>query len=229
MEAQVAEIAPVGREPEIIPAAEAKTYLASMGIPLEAVYHALKTGEIEASNTSKYAPLTAAGTKRWIAVVEVARRMLDEKENWVRSDAQNRPIAVSSSKEYTLAFVGGNAETGDPRPEANPKAARRKGPATERAHKIEQLSIVLPESITGEIERAENVEHERPRIGNWVLLYYRDKEEIRCEISFPSGVEDGQFTGWFVRVLLESLPYKDASLENTPEDIGGEDIHFYIA
>ncbi|MGV9798328.1 hypothetical protein ACWDTP_09730 [Mycobacterium sp. NPDC003449] len=51
-------------------------------------------------------------------------------------------------------------------------------------------------------------------------------QEIRTEISLPLGFSDGQFTGWRVRVILDS--WKPAEPVNRPFDVGGQDVDFEV-
>ncbi|MDO4887644.1 MAG: hypothetical protein Q3979_02895 [Actinomycetaceae bacterium] len=205
----------------IIKERDTKAYLDEMGIDVMSLESALEAGEQAAANTTSYAPKTGAGMRRWITTVETARTLLSE-EGWKPDDKANRPTAKSPDSRWTLAFVGGDEYVGNPDGNAVPKAARPKGPATAEAVGV-QLSLDIPPQkshLTGS-----SADHDMPPEGEWVFLYYRAEEEIRSEVSFPSGFDDGQFTGWRVRVLLPPIPLADAT---AVPDVGGGDVEFKV-
>jgi hypothetical protein len=68
-----------------------------------------------------------------------------------------------------------------------------------------------------------------PPPGNWFLLYHRDSDEVRAEISLPLGFADGQFTGWRVRVILPEWRPVDGAAARKPLDIGGQDVDFQVS
>ena len=208
-----------GEPSSVLRGKDANDYLERMGLRPVEIHKAHKAGDVASENTPPYAPATAPGLNRWIATVHTMRELL-HKRNWTCEDRQNRPTATSSDGAYTLSFVRGDAFVADPDPLVVPKAARRRGPATRAAV---QLSLNLASVSNG---TPAGLPAGEPPAGAWFLLYYRDEDEIRSEVSLPSGFDpkNEQFTGWTVRVLLEPLKLERPDIR----DIGGDDVDFTI-
>jgi hypothetical protein len=170
-------------------------------------------------------PVTAAGLIRWIYVVGTMRERLAGTKLWVGDDPKNRPISQRKDGTHTLSIVGGNEVTGIIDHPRGPSAARRRGRATEEA-----VNSTVP-LITVRALRGDTVDHSsdlrvQPPRGPWFLLYYRDTDAVRMEISLPVGFENGQFTGWIVRVILAE--WRPDSGSAKPRDIGGQDVDFRV-
>lgn len=224
----MSQVAPLPSTPLVVLPENADEYLGRMGVRVSQILEAITTGENAAGNTSSFAPTIAAGMNRWISTVEVLRKRLVVEDDWAQSDPQNRPIATDPTGSYQISVAGGDEARDDPDPSATPQAARKKGRATaDSVDRNQQVlfgvgdlpAIALPLTATAE-----------PPAGTWVLLYHRASNEIRCELSRPSGFDrpSGQFAGWDVRVLLE--PIRDeAVLKPGIGDTGGGDVDFSIA
>ncbi|WP_235169955.1 hypothetical protein [Rhodococcus erythropolis] len=187
---------------------------------------AISNGEVAAGNVTTDHPITAAGLVRWIEVVGELRRQLRESGNWDRDNPQNRPISRRRGTQFTLSTVGGDEATGVS-DSAGPKAARRKGKATEHA-----VNGVIPlisiETLRGSPATAPDG-LDAPPSGNWFLVYHRAKDEIRLEVSLPRhfDVDAGQFDDWRVRVILDSWK-PDVLNDRMPQDVGGQDVDFRV-
>ncbi|MFW0169199.1 hypothetical protein [Rothia sp. P4278] len=211
----------------IISAEDAADFLAKMDISIVDINAGLEAGEQAAGNTGIDAPATAAGTRRWFDTTEVIRRELRTKGPWKIENPKNRPLVVHLGGDYRMGILGGDANTGIPDPDVVPKANRKKGVATKESVNANQEALFYLN------KPADNTLHEvigsLPPAGHWFLLYYRDEEEIRCEISLPSpSFEDGQFQSWQCRVILPPID-KTAVDRNKIPDIGGGDVEFQIA
>ncbi|GAD85347.1 hypothetical protein [Nocardia asteroides] len=213
------------QQPTVIDPADAAAYLRQMDIDVAHIVEAIQTGEIQAANLTEHHPPTGAGLTRWIHVVGRLRYLLADTNRWEGRNHRNRPFSVWPDHSYTLSTVGGNEATGIADHPTGPMAANRKGKAT-----AEAVHSTLP-LITVEALRAGAIEHvedwrSRPPQGAWFLLYYRDSESIRLEVSLPLGFDDGQFTGWKVRVILDEWRPEDVTAR--PNDIGGGDVDFEV-
>lgn len=203
---------------------DAIDYLEQMGLSLKVLQDGLVAGDVLASNVSTYAPRTAAGMLRWATTVEVCRREITTHHDWSQNDANNRPTAVATSGLFTLSFVGGNSATGMTFTGASPEAARSKGPATARSVSENALFPMSTLNMRPPVSAGSLI---APAPGNWVLLYHRDEEGIRWEVSLPAGFQHGQFTGWSVRLVMPLIG-RDTVTQNIP-DMGGDDVEFWIA
>lgn len=215
-------------QPLVIYPDEAAEYLERMGLRVAQIDEAIATGENASGNTSRYAPVIAAGINRWTNTVAMLRQRLTEEGDWTYTDPHNRPIAVDPTGKYQISVVGGNNATGNSDPLVVPQAARRKGRAT--ADSVDRNQQVL--FALGDLSKIDQPlsSSERPPSGAWVMLYHRAEGEIRRELSHPSGFDRqlGQFTGWDVRVILAPLQ-DETVLEPNITDIGGGDVDFNIA
>ncbi|PXX63195.1 hypothetical protein DFR70_106253 [Nocardia tenerifensis] len=209
--------------PVIVKPEDAADYLGKMGIAIPIIDLALNAGEVTAGNITRHHPVTAAGLTRWIHIVGTLREALADTAEWIGDDPQNRPISKRIDRRYTLSTVCGTEPTGVIDHPSGPMAARRRGPATaEAVNGIEPLITV--EKLRG-IATAHDVE---PPPGNWFLVYHRAEDLVRREVSLPLGFDRnaGQFTGWKVRVILDS--WKPEGVTRRPIDVGGEDVDFRV-
>jgi len=209
--------------PTVIQPEDAEAYLRRMDIDVDEVFSAIEAGEIAAGNITLHHPVTAAGLTRWIQVVGRLREQLSRR-GWQKDDPRGRPVSDHPKMPYGLSTVGGTDATGIADHPSGPLAARKKGIATAEAV-TNQLPLITIEVLRKPPTVAEG---SAPPSGNWFLLYYRaDNGQVRLEISLPLGFDDGQFTGWRVRVILPPWERPDPAATN-PRDIGGQDVDFEV-
>ncbi|APE15690.1 hypothetical protein BOH72_11145 [Mycobacterium sp. WY10] len=195
-----------------------------MDIDIKDVKLAIDAGEIAAGNKTEHHPVIAAGMSRWIDTVGVLRGRL-ALGKWVSSDPRNRPVSEHSELPYGLSTVGATEPTGIADHPSGPRAARRKGIGT-----AEAVSTTMPLITVETLRRSQpTAAVGEPPAGNWFLLYYRDRDTVRAEVSLPLGFEGGQFTGWIVRVILPEWPSPDGAAAGKPRDVGGQDVEFEVS
>lgn len=212
--------------PIVIDAADAVGYLERMNISLPDLQNSLERGEIAAGNTDDNHPVTAAGYYRWSETNASIRRSHTNSGQWSRRNPSGRPLIESKEANYALIACGGDAATGT---QAMPNVARKKGPAMEAAHRgpVTQMQLNLFVELPEASEQNDGIpDEDQPPAGEWLLLYHRDKEEMRAEVSLPAGFNDGFVTGWVVRVILPTTEMKART--KIPTDIGGGDVEFSI-
>jgi hypothetical protein len=203
---------------------DAAEYLSQMDIDITDVRQAIEAGDIAAGNKTKHHPVIAAGMSRWLDTVGVLRARL-ARGQWVSSDPRNRPVSDHRKLPYGLSTVGATEPTGIADHPSGPRAARRKGIGTAEAVNstiplitVETLRRQEPAAVSG-----------APPAGNWFLLYYRDNDVVRAEISLPLGFAGGQFTCWVVRVILPEWRPQDSAAARKPLDVGGQDVDFQVS
>lgn len=211
----------------IIEPSEAPEFLAKIGIDIADIQEGLEAGEQAAGNTRSSAPVTAAGSRRWFDTTEVIRDHLSTKNGWKLDNPKGRPLSIHPSGKHILGILGGDANTGILDPDVVPKANRKKGPATGESVNANQPALFYLDGPSDETVR--EAVAGVPSEGHWFLLYYRDVEEIRCEISLPYPEFDGgQFHRWQYRVILPAIDKSTIDRSKIP-DIGGGDVEFQIA
>lgn len=208
-------------QPEIVRPDEAEEYLSGMNITLNSVRDALGAGELAARNLTSFHPVIAPGFHRWTQTVGTLRESLSDTGEWRHLDQLNRPYSLRADKRYSLSFISGNSETGSDSPTAVPNVSKKKGRATEEFILAGQQEVF---DLTEPLQLSDN--SGAPPAGTWFLIYYRDSEELRAEVSLPTGFEDGRFTGWLIRVLLPTIEYKTTIRK--PLDAEDEDVGFII-
>ena len=211
--------------PTIIGPDRAAEYLAQMGIEVADINVAIEAGEIMAGNITTHHPITAAGLTRWIHVVGRLRELLAGSGQWSPDNPRNRPISKRNDARYTLSTVGGDEGTGIADHPTGPAAARKKGKATAEA--VNGMdSLIRIETLR---PSPDNGDGTAPPNGNWFLVYHRSEGSVRLEVSLPLGFDEdeGQFTGWRVRVILPDWRPKEIN-EKKPLDVGGQDVDFQI-
>lgn len=209
----------------VIDASDAADYLAKMNMNLSDLQTALEDGEMMAGNADDNHPVTAAGYYRWAETNASIRRSHSGSGQWYRKNPSGRPLVENKDADYSLTACGGDAATGT---NAMSNVARKKGSATENAYRGQEhqqltLFIELSES-NGQKNNISDTD--KPPTGGWLLLYYRDEEEMRAEVSLPVGFSGGFVSGWEVRVILPTINMKDRT--KIPTDIGGGDVEFDI-
>ncbi|MFE3222902.1 hypothetical protein [Nocardia sp. NPDC059228] len=218
------------QSPIVIEPPDAPAYLAQMGIQVSDIIDAVAAGDVWAGNmTGRHYPVTAAGLTRWIYVVGTVRERLSATQLWVPDDPKNRPISQRKDGTFTLSVVGGNEITGIIDHPRGPSAARKRGKATEEAVKNGAVPLITVEALRalqGGISDHDSDLRKRPPRGNWFIVYYRDDDAVRVEVSLPRGFKDGQFTSWIVRVILDD--WRPDSGSARPRDIGGQDVDFQV-
>ncbi|WP_216382142.1 hypothetical protein [Arcanobacterium phocae] len=201
--------------------------LSELGLSHSVIDQPLQAGEYAAKNITSFHPKTAAGLARWMETVAIARQELVglNTEEWRVVDKRLKPLLENPEREIMLSFVAGNQATG--KKDSFPNSRRKQGRTSAELHSG-SFTIIGEDALPGIDEKLQVV-----GVGNEdqlevrVLLYYRDKDELRAEISLPQGVKDGLFTGWKRRIILEPLQFD--SVQNVrPLDVGGGDIDFEI-
>lgn len=204
----------------------AAEYLRQMDVDIADVRQAIEAGDISAGNKDSHDPVIAAGMSRWLDTVGVLRRRL-ALGKWRSSDPRNRPVSEHRDLPYGLSTVGATEPTGIADHPSGPRAARRKGIGTAEAVNS-TIPLITVETLRRQQPSADNAEA-APPAGNWFLLYYRDNDTVRTEISLPRGFAGGQFTGWLVRVILPEWRPRDGAAARKPLDVGGQDVDFEVS
>jgi hypothetical protein len=221
--------------PLIVPPDRAEDYLLQLEIPIAAIYEALELGNLRAADVDLFHPRGARGVTRWMGTVGGLRRNMVDGRKWKRRDDLNRPTVERGDGKVTLSVVGCDEATGDPESVPGPRAINRRGPATIAAVK-DQLELISVAALLSPGDDSTPLTIDgKPPLGEWFVLYHRADDEVRVEVSKPTGIDEqgedrktGQFTGWLVRVILEPYRPDPAISDGRPKDVGGDDVDFPI-
>lgn len=147
---------------------------------------------------------TAAGVKQWLHTVHDLRTVLATFQ-WHIHQQQNCPFISSPNQAISLVVMTGNSETGKNGFE-DPTNQAEKGAVAEGFVRQNQLELFNSESLKFAKEK-------RKETQVWALLYHYDKklQEVRFELSLPTGFGNGKIIKWGERLLLGTIP-------NSPDD-----------
>lgn len=163
-------------------------------------------------------PPTAAGTLQWIDVVAVLRTILSA-EGWRILDVRNSPLIISPDERVAIVAMTGSPETGQD-VASQPTNRAEKGTVTGQFVKDNQEQYLLFAQHAAE--------HQGMVV--WVLLYCydRDRNEVRAELSLPSGFDGGYITDWAERLILPAIQNSPAGIDTVVDDGDMPDTDFDI-
>ena len=154
-------------------------------------------GRNEATRAS--AP-TAAGVQQWLKTVEDLRTLLATVQ-WHIHEQQNCPFISSPERAISIVVMTGNSDTGKNGFEDPTNQAEKGAVAENFVQKNSQLELFNREAfkLAKENKRETQV---------WALLYHYDKmlNEVRFELSLPTGFDNKKITEWGERLILGSIP-----------------------
>lgn len=132
-------------------------------------------------------------------------------EGWTFNDSDNIPRAVSPDGSVVITAIQGDANTG---------LRHGRQVQTRRPRKTASLRIIkrnlqfLIEAVLPEDDP--ELSDEMAGLGElgptWFLLYYRDGDTVRCEVSLAAGVSDtGRLLTWSERLILPEIDLLDGN------------------
>lgn len=143
---------------------------------------------------------TEAGVSQWLKLVKLLRTWLSA-EGWSILNTLNCPFIVSPDRSTSIVIMTGSEETGR-KGFGEPTNQAEKGAVAERFIKGNQLQLDFnQESFKLASEKPQETQV-------WVLLYHYDKkaDEVRYELSLPTGFGKKKITAWGERLILGSIP-----------------------
>jgi hypothetical protein len=169
--------------------------LNELGVPLQAIQTALRAGQLAADFCTTSHPRTYPGMAAWGESTASLRQSLGLL-GWAPNDEDNIPRIVSPDGSIVIACISGNDKTGLRDGAAGTRNPRRSAGlrVIRRNLQIEMIEL-LPEGERGDAA---------PTAGKtWFLLYRRDRDTVRNELSLARGAtEDGKLIEWSERLIL---------------------------
>lgn len=147
---------------------------------------------------------TAAGVQQWLKTVEDLRTLLAVLQ-WHIHEQQNCPFISSPDRSISIVVMTGSSETGKNGLEDPTNQAEKGAVAESFVHQNSQLELFNRNSFKLAKEKQEETQV-------WALLYHYDKvlNEVRFELSLPTGFDKKKITEWGVRLILGSIPNNPA-------------------
>lgn len=188
--------------------------LAALGLTVDPLMNAVMAGLLARDSCTENDPPFVPGIVQWSRTVRTLREETAPL-GWSRSDEGNFCTAVEPDGKFAIAAASGCENTG--RLNLTPTTKRRKGPSTADAvYANAQLCLFT--------EFAPVTPSSNPDRVTWILLFYRDKAEIRAELSLPDSIgDDGHIDGWRERIILGARPL-DVEVMSVAPDFGPDPI-----
>jgi hypothetical protein len=143
---------------------------------------------------------TAAGVQQWLKTVEDLRTLLATLQ-WHIHAQQNCPFISSPDRSVSIVVMTGNSETGRNGFEDPTNQAEKGAVAENFVQKNNQLELFNRDSFKLAKEKQKETQV-------WALLYHYDKalNEVRFELSLPTGFDNKKITDWGTRLIFGSIP-----------------------
>lgn len=188
-------------EPEVV---EARLQELSQDLAIKLLYNAIQSGLGVRNETTRASANTAAGVQQWLKTVEELRTLLSEKQ-WHIHNEKNCPFISSPDRSVSIVVMTGNSETGKQGFE-DPTNQAEKGVVVEG---FVQSNRQLELFNQGSLKLAKAMQKETQV---WAFLYHYDKalNEVRFELSYPTGFDKKKITAWGERLILGSIPNNPA-------------------
>ena len=147
---------------------------------------------------------TAAGVQQWLKTVEDLRTLLAALQ-WHIHEQQNCPFISSPDRSISIVVMTGNSETGKNGFEDPTNQAEKGAVAENFVQQNSQLELFNRDSFKLAKDKQQETQV-------WALLYHYDKvlNEVRYELSLPTGFGNKKITEWGVRLILGSIPNNPA-------------------
>jgi hypothetical protein len=185
--------------------AEARLQELSSDLSLVLLREVVQNGLGARNDTTRASAVIAAGVQQWLKTVEGLRTRLSDKQ-WHIHDEKNCPFISSPDRSVSFVVMTGNNETGKQGFE-DPTNQAEKGVVVEGfVQSNNQLELFNQDSFRLAQEK-------RAETQVWAFLYHYDKKlnEVRFELSYPTGFDNKKITTWGERIILGSIP-------NNPKD-----------
>lgn len=155
---------------------------------------------------------TAAGVQQWLKTVEDLRTLLVA-GRWHIHEQKNCPFITSPDRLLSIVVMTGNSDTGWEGSEDPTNQAEKGAVAEGYIQKNRQLELFNQESL--KLARDNNKETQV-----WALLYHYDKvqNEVRYELSLPTGFGKKKITAWGERIGLGRIPNNPSSFDIISEE-----------
>lgn len=151
------------------------------------------------AGASPFEPITAPGTKGWIAGTGVLREALSL-EDWAPQDVRNLPLSVHPAKTHSITVTSGDERTGIAH--LTPTTKNPKGVVVADAVAANMELDFGKEYRRQEVSRARRVKS-APKM--YLMLVTSTNDELRAEVSKPSKIVKKQIVEWSERIILSTI------------------------
>jgi hypothetical protein len=187
--------------------------LAELGLTAGELTGALLAGaSVMALNSVLNYPPVYGGFSFWAESVKALR---DTKmgHGWSRSDARNFSTVLNPERTIQIAIARGDEWTGrEKAPDGKPSTQHKKGSTTQLAVEVNHQLSLFDSLPVPEVEATDQP------LTTLVLLHFRDRHKIRCELSHPTAINrSGYVEQWAERIILSEIDL-DGSRISLPDE-----------
>jgi hypothetical protein len=172
----------------------------SPDLTLELLAEAVFQGQTAGNFCTASHPVTCTGTMAYLQTNGALRESLAAR-GWERNDEDNISRIISPDMTITITAVSGDENTGLVDKSASTR--RPRGSAGLRIVRRNSQLELLPEDAE---PNAETITAIQP---TWYLLYLRDQDEVRSELSLARSVGPKGKLQWFERLILPAINLLD--------------------
>ena len=183
--------------------------LTELGVDSAILRRAVEAGEMAGDACTDLDPPGFRGYTQWGVCTRELRMGLSSLR-WTWKNRQNLPLVVRPDGLMCITVATGDTATGIE--SATPQTKNPRGKVT-RAAIMENAGQL---SLFDGMERLHAVDTE-PSTLTWILLFHRDGDVVRCELSLPRAWDaDGRPSAWAERLILDPVGVVDRL--NNPAD-----------
>jgi hypothetical protein len=198
---------------------EVERRLWELGLDVGVLHQALRAGLAERNACTPNDPPGFGGIVAWGRTVRRLRELLIPR-GWLRTNLRRLAAVANPDGAVAIAVSTGDEHTGIDDPDVAPHTRYAKGPAWVAAVEDNCGQLDFP-PIPGMVaEDPDDIlsdeEAERLNRVTWVLMFYVDAGETRCELSLPRNLgPDSKLDTWAERIILPPLPNDPEPVEET--------------
>lgn len=190
---------------------EARLQELSSDLGIGLLYNVIESGLGSRNDTTHASAVTAAGIQQWLKTVQELRAQLSRR-HWHIHNEKNCPFISSPDRSVSIVVMTGDGETGKIGFE-DPTNQAEKGVVVEGfVQSNRQLELFNQDSFKLAKEKQKETQV-------WAFLYHYDKKlnEVRFELSYPTGFDKKKIIAWGERIILGSIPNNPTNL-TIPKD-----------
>lgn len=199
--------------------------LADLGVPHDLLLEGVKAWSAAEASASPFEPVTAPGTKGWIAAVGVLRESFSLLR-WEPRDDRNCPLIVHPDRHLAVAVTSGCKLTGSPEEHVKPTTKNPKGIVLSTAVRVngeQQAFNFGPRFNAPRLLKPRRVKNAERTWLTWLLMIHTTPAHIFAELSLPAAVERGYIVDWNERIVLERMERQPSptDVRRPAPDLGG--------
>lgn len=192
--------------------------LAQLGLNEEVLRESAMVGVVAQRACTLNDPPTLRNLMPWGKTITGMRDRLLPTRKWRRCDVDNFSRVINDTMKVAVCVSTGDQKTG--LAEGSPKTKYPKGPVLERAIDANQSFPFMADFRP--VEDEEEITEVPDGLTTYILLIARTRNEVRLELSLPSGIGfGGRVSEWTERIILTPLHLEPELTQTDPNQEPG--------